>query len=128
MAGLPPSQLFRLSHAAGQAKQALAAEPELPGGRLAEIERHRWFLDEFRHRLGPREAEARAWARRELDRARQPEGASLRRFLAGVGLKTIARSWTGANPSDSLGLAACALPRRQTDPLRDALDSFRRWA
>ena len=99
LAGLPPPQLFRLSHAAGQAKATLASDPEGPGGgRAAGRQRDRWFLDWFRHRFGPDEVQARAWARRELEHARRPEGASPRRFLAGVGLKTIARLLARCEP------------------------------
>ena len=92
LAGLPAPQLFRLCHAAGLAKTALAADPRGPGGRPVERERNRWFLDWFGHHFGTDEAQtqARKWARRDLERARRLDGSSPRRSLASVGLKTIA--------------------------------------
>ena len=127
LAGLPPPQLFRLSHAAGQAKATLASDPEGPGGgRAAGRQRDRWFLDWFRDRFGPDEAQARAWARRELERdqaARRGEPPALP-----------GRCWSEDDRSspgpvralpNSLGVAACALPGRKTDPLPDALDARR---
>jgi len=99
LACLPPPQLFRLSHAAGLAVAALASDPQgLCRSRPAERERNRWFLDWLRHDFGPDEARARTWARGELDRARRPEGTSSRRFLAGVGLQTIARLLARCEP------------------------------
>jgi hypothetical protein len=99
LAALSPLQLYRLSHAAGQAKAALAGDPDgIVTGRPLDGQRKQWFDDRFSNQFGPGEARPHAWALRDLQGMRETEGPGRRRRLASLGLRTIARLLAGCEP------------------------------
>jgi len=99
LAALSSRQLYRLSHAAGQAKAALAGDPDvIVAERPFDGRRKRWFHDWFSAQFEPGEALPQAWAQRELQGSRGTEGLGRRRRLASLGLSTIARLLTGCEP------------------------------
>ncbi len=99
LAALSSRVLYRLVHATGQAKTVLAGDPQGQlAGRSLDDDRTRWFRDEFAVQLGPAEARARAWASRDLQQSRGPDGPRQRRRLASLGLSTIARLLAACEP------------------------------
>jgi len=99
LAALSAHELYRLSHATGQAKAALAGDPEgIAADRPLDGQRTRWLHDRFSNQFGPGEARPQAWALRDLQGARGTEGMGRRRRLASLGLSTIARLLAGCEP------------------------------
>jgi len=99
LAALSSRELYRLSHATGQAKAALAGDPDgIVAGRPLDGQRKRWFHDRFSNQFGPGEARPQAWAQRDLQGSRGTEGLGRRRRLASLGLSTIARLLAGCEP------------------------------
>ena len=82
LAGLPPPQLFRLSHAAGQAKAALAADPEAcVAAGPSQADASGGSSTGLRDRFGPEKAATGPWAQRPI--ARRSRGAERRPALPG---------------------------------------------
>jgi hypothetical protein len=99
LAALSSRQLYRLSHATGQAKATLAGDPDgSVAGRPLDGQRKRWFHDWFSAQFGPGEARPQAWAQRDLQGSRGTEGPGRRLRLASLGLSTIARLLAGCEP------------------------------
>jgi hypothetical protein len=99
LAALSSRELYRLSHASGQAKAALAGDPHgIVAGRPLDGERKQWFHDWFSDQLGPEEARPQTWAQRDLQGSRGTEGLGRRRRLASLGLSTFARLLAGCEP------------------------------
>jgi len=99
LAALSSRELYRLSHAIGQAKAALAGDPDgIVVGRPLDGQRERWFRDRFSRQFGPGEVRPQEWARRDLQGSRGTEGPGRRRRLASLGLSTIARLLAGCEP------------------------------
>lgn len=99
LAALSPRELYRLSHAIGQAKVVLAGDPDgIVGGRPIDRQRKQWFHDGFSRQFGLEETRPHAWALRELEGSRGTERLRTRRRLASLGLSTIARLLAGCEP------------------------------
>ena len=99
LAALSSRELYRLSHATGQAKAVLAGDPDgIVASRPLDGERKQWFRDLFANQFGPGEARPRAWAQRDRQGSRGTEGLGRRRRLASLGLSTIARLLAGCEP------------------------------
>ncbi len=99
LAALSSRELYRLSHAAGQAKAALAGDADgIVAGRHLDGQRQQWFHDRFSNQFGPGAARPQSWAQRDLQRSRGTGGSCRRRRLANLGLSTIARLLAGCEP------------------------------
>ncbi len=99
LAALSSRELYRLSHATGQAWTALAGDPDdILALRPLDGRRKLWFHDRFSAQFGPESARPDAWAQHDLRGWRGSEGQHRRRRLASLGLSTIARLLAECEP------------------------------
>jgi hypothetical protein len=98
MAGLPLRGLFRLVHAIGQAKLALAEGPDDGWPRpQSDRDRHEWYRESLIPQLGGDEPRLRQWAQTELQRSSSSEP-DPQRGRAFLGLMTLARLLSVCEP------------------------------
>jgi hypothetical protein len=99
VAGLRFRELYRLIHAAGMAKSALAGD--LAGAvtrRPVDGDRLRWFGDHFSKLFPPEDTRPQRWAHTDIQRFAPTGYRSLRSRYARSGLLTIARALHGSEP------------------------------